>query len=180
MKANGYVFFLSIIVVGVLLYNNYDSLSETTDKSAPKPLTAAESKSALKKWESSPDGLQFKNWEASPEGKKVHAGAVKINKFIRNNAEMEGVVTSLSLPEGARLGFGVMVNIDGEEYILSMGPVSKAEMQQLKSLKVSDKIVIKSRGVTKAPKYAFAIVSGDYLEKESKVIYKRIPNKGGC
>lgn len=180
MKANVYVFFLSLVVVGVLLYNNYDSLSETTAKSTHKPLTAAESKSALKKWESSPDGIQFKNWEASPEGKKVHAGAVKINKFIRNNAQMEGVVTSLSLPEGARLGFGVMVNIDGEEYILSMGPVSKAEMQQLKSLKLNDKIVIKSRGVTKAPKYAFAIVSGDYLEKESKVIYKRVPNKGGC
>ena len=26
----------------------------------------------------------------------------------------------------------------------------------------------------------FAIVSGDYLERDSKVIYKRIPNKGGC
>ena len=110
----------------------------------------------------------------------MHAGAVKINKFIRSNANMEGVVTSLSLPEGARLGFGVMVNIEGEDYILSMGPVSKAEMQQLKSLKVNDKIIIKSRGVTKAPKYAYAIVSGDYLERDSKVIYQRIPKKGGC
>lgn len=171
---------MSLVVVGVLLYNNYDSLSETTDKSVPKPLTAAESKAALNKWETSPDGVQFKNWESSPAGKKVHAGAVKINKFIRSNAKIEGVVSSLSLPDGARLGFGVMVNIEGEEYILSMGPVSKAEMQQLKSLKVNDKIVIKSRGVSKAPKYAFAIVSGDYLERDSKVIYKRIPNKGGC
>ncbi len=180
MKANVYVFFLSLVVVGVLLYNKYDSLSETTAKSSPKTLTAVESNAALKKWESSPDGVQFKNWEASPAGKKVHAGAVKINKFIRNNAPMEGVVTSLSLPEGARLGFGIMINIDGEEYILSMGPVSKSEMLQLKSLKVNDKIVIKSRGVTKAPKYAFAIVFGDYLERDSKVVYKRIPNKGGC
>lgn len=171
---------LPIALASGLLFTNCESKNEPVVKSAPKPLTAAESKSALKKWESSPDGIQFKNWEASPEGKKVHAGAVKINKFIRKNAQMEGVVTSLSLPEGARLGFGVMVNIDGEEYILSMGPVSKAEMQQLKSLKVNDKIVIKSRGVTKAPKYAFAIVSGDYLERESKVIYKRVPNKGGC
>lgn len=180
MKANVYVFFLSLVVVGVLFYTNYDSLSETTAKSTPKPLTAAESKAALKKWEETPDGVQFENWEASPTGKKVHAGAVKINKFIRSNAKIEGVVSSLSLPEGARLGFGVMVNIEGEEYILSMGPVSKAEMQQLKSLKVNDKIVIKSRGVSKAPKYYFAIVSGDYLERDSKVIYKRIPNKGGC
>lgn len=180
MKANVYVFFLSLVVVGVLLYNNYDSLSEATAKSNPKTLTAAERKSSLKKWESSPDGIQFKNWEASLEGKKVHAGAVKINKFIRNNAPMEGIVTSLSLPQGARLGFGVMVSIDGEEYILSMGPVSKVGIQQLKSLKVNDKIVIKSRGVSKAPKYDFAIISGDYLERDSKVIYKRLPNKGGC
>ncbi len=171
---------LPIALASGLLFTSCESKNDSVAKSTPKPLTAAESKSALKKWESSPDGVQFKNWEASPEGKKVHAGAVKINKFIRNNAPMEGVVTSLSLPQGARLGFGVMVSIDGEEYILSIGPVSKVEIQQLKSLKVNDKIVIKSRGVSKAPKYAFAIVSGDYLEKESKVIYKRIPNKGGC
>jgi len=171
---------LPIALASGLLLTNCGSKDDSVVKSAPKPLTAAESKAALKKWETSPDGVQFKNWESSPAGKKVHAGAVKINKFIRSNANMEGVVTSLSLPEGARLGFGVMVNIEGEEYILSMGPVSKAEMQQLKSLKVNDKIVIKSRGVTKAPKYAFAIVSGDYLERDSQVIYKRIPNKGGC
>jgi hypothetical protein len=171
---------LPIALASGLLFTNCESKDESVVKSTPKPLTAAESKAALKKWEASPDGIQFKNWEASPEGKKVHAGALKINKFIRNNANMEGVVTSLSLPEGARLGYGVMVKIEGEDYILSLGPVSKAEMQQLESLKVNDKIVIKSRGVTKAPKYAFAIVSGDYLERDSKVIYKRVPNKGGC
>jgi len=171
---------LPIALASGLLFTNCESKDESVVKSPPKPLSAAESKAALKKWEASPDGIQFKNWEASPAGKKVHAGAVKINKFIRSNANMEGVVTSLSLPEGARLGFGVMVNIEGEDYILSMGPVSKAEMQQLKSLKVNDKIIIKSRGVTKAPKYAYAIVSGDYLVRDSKVIYKRVPNKGGC
>lgn len=173
-------FMLPIALASGLLFSNFGSKDEQVIKSSRNTLTAAESKAALKKWEASPDGVQFKNWEASPVGKKVHAGAVKINKFIRSNATMEGVVTSLSLPEGARLGFGVMVNIEGEDYILSMGPVSKVEMQQLKSLKVNDKIVIKSRGVTKAPKYAYAIVSGDYLEKNSKVIYKRVPNKGGC
>lgn len=171
---------LPIALASGLLFTNCESKNESVVRSALKPLTAAESKAALKKWEASPDGIQFKMWEASPVGKKVHAGAVKINKFIRSNATMEGVITSLSLPQGARLGFGVMVNIEGEEYILSMGPVSKAEMQQLKSLQVNDKIVIKSRGVTKAPKYAYAIVSGDYLERDNKLIYKRVPNKGGC
>ncbi|MFD3408697.1 hypothetical protein SKC37_08525 [Aquirufa sp. HETE-83D] len=171
---------LPIALASGLLFTNCESKNEPIVRSSPKPLTAAESKAALKKWEATPDGVHFKNWEASPAGKKVQAGAVKINRFIRSNATMEGVITSLSLPVGSRLGFGVMVNINGEEYILSMGSVSKSEIEQLKSLRVNDKIVIKSRGVSKAPKYAFAIVSGDYLERDNKVIYKRIPNKGGC
>jgi hypothetical protein len=171
---------LPIALVSGFLFTNCDSKNESVAKTPPKPLTAAESKAALKQWEASSDGIQFKNWEASSEGKKVHAGAVKINKFIRSNSNMKGVVTSLTLPEGSRLGFGVMVNIEGEEYILSMGPVSNVEMQQLKSLRVNDKIIIKSNSVAKAPKYAFAIVSGEYLERDRKVIYKRIPNKGGC
>jgi hypothetical protein len=72
-----------------------------------------------------------------------------------------------------------MVKIDREDYILSMGQVSKAELAQLKSLKVNDKIVIRSGFVSKAPKYAYAIVAGDYLEKDFKVVYKRVA-KGGC
>ena len=171
---------LPIALACGLLFINCDSKNESVVKSVQKPLTAAESKAALKKWEASPDGIQFKNWEASPTGKKVHAGAVKINKFIRSNTNMEGVVTSLSLPEGSRLGFGIMVNIDGDDYILSMGQVSKSELVRLKTLKVKDKIIIKSKSVAKAPKYNFAIVSGDYLERDRKIIYKRIPNKGGC
>ena len=103
---------LPLALVSGLLFSNFGSKDEPVIKSSRNTLTAAESKAALKKWEASPDGVQFKNWEASPVGKKVHAGAVKINKFIRSNATMEGVVTSLSLPEGARLGFGVMVNIE--------------------------------------------------------------------
>jgi hypothetical protein len=179
MKANVYVFLLSLVVVGVLLFSSYESISETTAKSTPKTLTAAESKAALKKWEASPDGIEFKKWEASPAGKKVHAGAAKIRKFVRSNANMQGIVTSLSLPEGSRLGYGLMVKIDREDYILSLGQLSKAELAQLKSLKVNDKIVIRSRFVSKAPKYAYPIVNGDYLEKDSKVVYKRVA-KGGC
>jgi len=34
---------------------------------------------------------------------------------------MEAVVTSLALPPGSRLGFGMMIKIDDEEYILSFG-----------------------------------------------------------
>lgn len=92
---------------------------------------------------------------------------------------MHGIVTSLSLPEGSKLGFGVMVKIESEEYILSMGQVSKAELANLKSLKVNDKVIIRSHFVSKAPKYAYPIVNGDYLEKDNKVVYKRVA-KGGC
>lgn len=170
---------LPLALASGLLFTSYESISETTAKYTPKTLTVAESKAALKKWEASPDGIQFKNWEASPAGKKVHAGAAKIRKFVRTNANMQGIVTSLSLPDGSRLGYGLMVKIDREDYILSLGQVSKAELAQLKSLKVNDKIVIRSRFVSKAPKYAYPIVNGDYLEKDSKVVYKRVA-KGGC
>ena len=176
MKAN--VVLLLVLAIG-LLFSSYELISETTAKTTPKTLTAAENKAALKKWEASPDGIHFKNWEASPAGKKVQAGAAKIRKFVRSNSNMHGIVTSLSLPEGSKLGFGVMVKIESEEYILSMGQVSKAELANLKSLKVNDKVIIRSHFVSKAPKYAYPIVNGDYLEKDNKVVYKRVA-KGGC
>ena len=171
---------LSLVVVGGLSFTTYQSMGETTAKSTPKMLTAAESKAALKKWEASPDGIQFKNWEASPAGKKVHAGAAKIRKFVRTNANMQGIVTSLSLPDGSRLGYGLMVKIDREDYILSLGQVSKAELAQLKSLKVNDKISLTSKNVSHAPKYAYPIIAGDYVERESEIVYKRTPRKDGC
>jgi len=50
----------------------------------------------------------------------------------------------------------------------------------LHSLKVNDKIIIRSHSVSWAPKYSYPIVSGDYVERDSKIIYKRAPRKGGC
>jgi hypothetical protein len=134
----------------------------------------------LKKWEPTPDGIKFKKWKASPEGQKVLAGAAKIKNHISDSANMEAVVTSLSLPPGSRLGFGVMVRINGDDYILSLGPQKSNEFQQLHSLKVNDKIIIRSHVVSYAPKYSYPIVSGDYVERDSKIIYKRTPRKGGC
>ena len=93
---------------------------------------------------------------------------------------MEAVVTSLSLPPGSRLGFGVMARINGEDYILTFGLENSNEFQQLHSLKVNDKIIIRSHSVSWAPKYSYPIVSGDYVERDSKIIYKRAPRKGGC
>jgi hypothetical protein len=93
---------------------------------------------------------------------------------------MEGVVTSLSLPPGTRLGFGLMVKINGVDYILAFGLVKSNEFQQLHSLKVNDKIIIRSHSVSKAPKYSYPIVAGDYIERAGKIIFKRVPGKGGC
>ena len=93
---------------------------------------------------------------------------------------MEAVVTSLSLPPGSRLGFGVMVMINNEEYILSFGLEESNEFQQLQSLKVNDKIIVRSHFVSHAPKYSYAIVSGDYVERDHQVLYQRAPRKGGC
>jgi hypothetical protein len=73
-----------------------------------------------------------------------------------------------------------MVRIKDEDFILSFGPDLNNEFDQVRGLKLNDKITIKSHNVTHAPKYAFPIVAGDYVERDGKLLYKRIPGKGGC
>src|SRR6478609_635958 len=180
MKKVIYALILPLVVVSGLVFANREIKNETSKKSAPKPLSAAERKAELKKWEATPDGIMYKKWEASPAGRKVHAAEAKIRKHIKDYTSMEGVVTSLSLPPGSRLGFGVMVRINGDDYILGYGPEKSNELQQLHSLKVGDKIIIRSHSVLHAPKYSYPIVSIDYVERDSKIIYKRAPRKGGC
>ena len=188
MKKIIYALILPLVVVGGLVFANREIKNETSKKSIPKPLSAAERKAAWKKWEATPDGIMFKKWEASPAGKKVYAAEAKIRKSLRDFTNMEGVVTSLSLPPGSRLGFGVMVRINGDDYILAFGPEKSGknilnfnnEFEQLHSLKVNDKIIIRSHSVSHAPKYSYPIVAGDYVEQDSKIIYKRAPRKGGC
>lgn len=179
MKKIIYALILPLVVVGGLVFANRETKNETSKKSISKP-APDERKAALKKWETSPDGVRYKQWEASPEGEKVHADAAKIRKHVRAFTNMEAVVTSLSLPPGSRLGFGVMVRIDGEDYILNFRAEKSGEIQQLHSLKVNDKIILRSRNISYAPKYSYAIVSGDYVERDGKIIYKRTPRKDGC
>jgi hypothetical protein len=177
-----------LVVVSGLVLANREIKDETSKKSNPRLLSAAEREAVEKKWEASPDGIMYKKWKTSPAGKKVLAGAAKVKKSTRNSTNMEGVVTSLSLPQGSRLGFGVMVRIDGDDYILAFGPEKSGhnipnlnnEFEPLHSLKVNDKIMIRSHSVSHAPKYAYPIVAGDYVERDSKVIYLRAPRKGGC
>ena len=180
MKKVIYALILLLVVVSGLVFANRQTKNETSKKATPKPLSAAEREAELKQWEATPAGINFKKWEASPEGKKVLAGAAKIRKYTSAFTNMEAVVTALSLPPGSRLGFGVMARIDGDDYILSFGSEESNEFQQLHSLKVNDKIIIRSHFVSYAPKYAYPIVSGDYVERDSKIIYKRAPRKGGC
>jgi len=182
MKKIIYVLILPLVVVSGIVFANREIKNEASKKLTPKPLSAAEREAEVKKWEATPEGIMYKKWEASPAGKKVYAGEAKIGKSIRNYTNMEGVVTSLSLPPGSRLGFGVMIRINGDDYILTFGPEKSddKEFQQLHSLKVNDKIIIKSHSVSHAPKYSYPIVSGDYVERDSKIIYKRAPRKGGC
>lgn len=180
MKKVIYALILLLVVASGLVFANSEIKNETSKKSALKPLSAAEMKAERKKWEATPDGIKFKKWEASPEGQKVLAGAAKIKNHISASTNMEAVVTSLSLPPGSRLGFGVMVRINGYDYILSFGLEKSNEFQQLHSLKVNDKIIIRSHFVSYAPKYSYPIISGDYVERDGKIIYKRAPRKGGC
>ncbi|MES2777940.1 MAG: hypothetical protein V4722_27415 [Bacteroidota bacterium] len=179
MKKVIYALILSLVVVSGLVFAKREIKKETPEKTISKPHSAAEMKNERERWEATPDGIKFKKWEASPAGKKVYAAEDKIMKHIKDSTNMEAVVTSLSLPPGSRLGFGVMARIDGDDYIVNFAPEA-SQLEQLHSLKVNDKIIIRSRGVSHAPKYAYPIVSGDYVERDGKIIYKSIPRKGGC
>jgi hypothetical protein len=179
MKKVIYALILPLVVVSGLVFANREIKNETSKMPTPKPLSAAEREAELKKWEATPDGVKFKEWEASPAGKKVHAGIAKIWNNISAFTNMEAVITSLSLPPGSRLGFGVMARINGVDYIVKFEP-EKSQLEQLLSLKVNDKIIIRSHNVSYAPKYSYPIVSGEYVERDGKVIFKRVPRKGGC
>jgi hypothetical protein len=179
MKKVIYALILPLVVVSGLVFANREIKNETSKMSTPKPLSVAEREAEVKKWEATPDGINFKKWEASPAGKKVYAGAAKIREHLSAFTNMEAVITSLSLPPGSRLGFGVMARINGVDYIVKFEP-EKSQLEQLHSLKVNDKIIIRSHTVSYAPKYSYPIVWGEYVERDSKVIFKRVPRKGGC
>jgi len=179
MKKVIYALILPLVVVSGLVFANREIKNENSKKSIPKPLSAAEMKAAKEQWEATPEGIRYKKWEASSAGKKVYAGEAKIRKQISAFTNMEAVITSLSLPPGSRLGFGVMVRINGDDYIVKFEP-EKYQLEQLHSLKVNDKIIIRSHAVSHAPKYSYPIVWGDYVERDGKEVFKRIPRKGGC
>ncbi|HWB24355.1 MAG TPA: hypothetical protein VG738_02695 [Chitinophagaceae bacterium] len=179
MKKVIYALVLPLVVVGGLVFVNREINNEASKKPALKPLSAAEIEAERKQWEATPEGIKYKNWVASPAGKKVFASIAKIRKNINDYTNMEAVITSLSLPPGSRLGFGVMARINGDDYIVKFD-TEKSQLQQLQSLKINDKISIRSHNVSHAPKYSYPIISTEYAEGDGKIIFKRIPHKGGC
>ena len=166
MRKSNHLLLFSMLMLSNLAFANNES--------------KLDNKAALKKWEATPEGIFFKKWESSAAGKKVYASEARIRKSIKEFSNMEAIVTSLTLPAGSRLGYGVMVRIKDEDFILSFGPDLKNEFDQIRGLKVNDKIVIKSHSLSHAPKYAYPIVAGDYVERDGKLLYKRMPGKGGC
>lgn len=174
-----YALILALVVVSGFAFANREIKNKTPNKQSQKPLSAAERNAEMKKWEATPSGKKFKEWEVSPRGKKVYAAEAKIRKHLKEYTNMEAVVTSLSLPPGSRLGFGVMVRINDEDYIVTFD-AEKSQLEQLQGLKVNDKIILKSRYVAHAPKYSYPIVGCEYAEKDGKVLFKRVPRKSGC
>lgn len=179
MKKVMYALILPLIVISGLVLAQQKK-ADTSKEPAPRPLSAAEIKAEREKWEATPEGKRYKLWEASSAGKKVYAAEAKIRPYINTLTNMQAVVTSLSLPPGSRLGFGIMVKINGEDFILSFGREESNEFQQLHKLQVNDKLIIRSQFVSHAPKYAYPILSAEYVELDSRPVYKRAPRKGGC
>jgi len=163
-----------LIVFGVLVFANREIKNET--KPSPKSQSVADRKARIlvdrKKWEASPDGIKYKEWAVSSKGKKVHASHDKIRKYITAFSNMEAVVTSVTFQraKGKTDPKWLIVRMKGEDYMMQFTP---KEFQQLNSLKVNDKIILKSRSAGYSPNHPYLIVSGDYIEQNNKVLFKR-------
>jgi hypothetical protein len=146
-------------------------------KPSPKPLSTADTKARMaderKKWEASPDGINFKIWETSPEGKKVHASHDKIKKYIKAFTDMEAVVTSVTFQFVNTESSGpnwLIVRIHGEDYMMQF---SQKDFQQLSSLRVNDTITVRSRSAGYSHNHPYLILSGDYIARNNKLLFKR-------
>ena len=177
MKKNIFALLLVLVVVsGVVVANRFNK-KEPAKKAIQKPLSAEEMKAARKKWEATPDGIAYKKWENAPEGKKVNASYEKVKKHFKDFRDMEAVVTSVTFQrENAQSGGPkwLIVEIEDETYMMQFIP---KEFEQLKSLKVNDKILVRSRNAGFSHNHPYLILSGDYIAKDNKVLFKRVFNK---
>ena len=182
MKKTIYFLIVPLAIISGLVFTNCETKNET--KPSQKPLSIAEKKANLdkrKKWEASPDGIMYKEWQVSPEGKKVHASHDKIKKDIKDFSDMEAVVTSVTFKRENAKSSGpkwLIVKINDEEYMMQY---SGKEFESLKSLKVNDKIIIRSRSAGFSHNHPYLVLSGDYIEQDNKILFKRDFSKNnGC
>lgn len=179
MKKKIHLLILPLVVVSGLVFANCEFKKET------KSLSVADRKTRMmderKKWEASPDGIKYKEWENSAEGKKVHASHDKIKKYISTFADMQAVVTSVTFQRENAKSSGpkwLIVRIDGDEYMMQFVP---KDFEKLKSLKVNDNIIIRSRSAGYSPNHPYLILSGDYIAHDNKILFKRDFSKNkGC
>ena len=181
MKKAIYLLILPLLVVSGLVFANREIKNEKRPSSKPSPIAERDAVPEERKlWENTPDGIRFKLWEASPEGKKVRASHDKIRKYIKDFTNMEAVVSSTTFQrDGKSSGIKwLIVRIDGEEYMMQFSP---KDFQKLNSLKVNDKISVRSRSAGYSPNHPYLIVSGDHIERNGKVLFKRDFSKNrGC
>jgi hypothetical protein len=142
-----------------------------------KSITVSAGKNAAaelkKKWQASPDGVKYRQWEDSPEGRKVRTSYNRVKKQIRNFAGMEAVISSLTFERDFGKSAGpkwIIVKISGDDYMMQFTP---KEFQKLNSLRVNDTIMVKSRSAGFSPNHPFLILSGDYMEKNGKILFER-------
>lgn len=173
MKKILFTLFLVAVVVSSVVVANNDTKKEPSKKAIQKPLTAEEMKAARKKWEATPDGIAYKKWENAPEGKKVNASYEKVKKHFKDFSDMEAVITSVTFQrENAQSGGPkwLIVEIEGETYMMQFIP---KEFEPLKSLKVNDKIIVRSRSAGFSHNHPYLILSSDYIAKDNKILFKR-------
>ena len=174
MKKIIYAMIILLAVVSGLVFVNREIKNKT--KPYRKTLSISNKKSDLdkrKEWEASPDGIKYKEWEVSPEGKKVHASYYKIKKHIKAFTNMEAVVTSVTFQRTNGKSSGpkwLIVKINGEEFMMQFIP---KDFQQLNSLKVNDKIIVRSHSAGYSPNHPYLIISGDYIVRNNKILFKR-------
>lgn len=180
---NSKSFFLLLILSGSSVFINCENKTET--KLNIKQLTDAERKIKIdaerKKWKASPDGIALKKWENSVEGKKVRASHSKIKNEIDGFTNMDAIVISTTFERKNSTASSpkwLLVKIKGEVYMMQF---IHREFEKLKSLKVNDKIIVKSRSASYSPNHPYLILSSDYVSKNNKVVFQRDLSKNkGC
>ena len=182
MRKNIYVLILPILVVSGIVIANREIKNEI--KPAKKAISIAERKSDIEQrriWEHTPEGIKYKIWENSRNGKKVRASYQKIKNHIKAFSDMNAIVTSVTFVRDRSNAYGpkwLIVNIYGEEYMMQFAP---KDFLKLKSLKVNDKIIVRSRYAGNSPNHPYLIISCDYISKDNKVLFKQdLSKNNGC